>query len=234
MKHQKRVTDAVRAANQANAQSSTGPRTDRGKAHSRNNALRHGLLARKVVLDTHEQRAEFRELRRRCERELHPKGVFENFVVEDIATMLFKLGIIEPLVVRELLRRQDLSDSDNLKEIFDNGFFHKDLKLPIECSDLPLNRGLDCKQMSVRAVAGKDRHYSHTLCGPPISNGAIVPAAKASTNNDSQNADHLEIAAVMGNALETLTRYETKLRRELYRAIGTFHKVKMERRERKN
>jgi len=29
----------------------------------------------------------------------------------------------------------------------------------------------------------------------------------------------------MGNALETLTRYETKLKRDLYRAIETLHKL---------
>lgn len=82
MEHKKAVTDAVRATNRANARSSTGPRTDRGKAHSRNNALRHGILARNVILDTHEQRAEFRELRRHCKTELHPKGLLEKFVVE--------------------------------------------------------------------------------------------------------------------------------------------------------
>ncbi len=63
--------------------------------------------------------------------------------------------------------------------------------------------------MVVRAIVGKDQHYSNTLCGPPISNGQIVQAAKASQNNDRQNVDHLEINAVMGNALETLTRYRS-------------------------
>ena len=67
-------------------------------------------------------------------------------------------------------------------------FFDKDLELPIECSDLPLDRGWDCERMVVRAVAGKDQHYSHTLSGPPISNGKIVQAAKASTNNDSRTS----------------------------------------------
>jgi len=63
--------------------------------------------------------------------------------------------------------------------------------------------------MVVRAIVGKDQHYSNTLCGLPISNGQIVQAAKASQNNDRQNVDHLEINAVMGNALETLTRYRS-------------------------
>jgi len=36
------------AANRANAQKSTGPRTERGKAISRFNAVTHGLLARRL------------------------------------------------------------------------------------------------------------------------------------------------------------------------------------------
>ena len=39
------------AANRANSQRSTGPRTPEGKAASRRNATRHGLLARAVLLE---------------------------------------------------------------------------------------------------------------------------------------------------------------------------------------
>jgi hypothetical protein len=57
MKHKKTVTDAVRAANRHNAESSTGPRTERGKSNTRYNALRHSILAKRVVLETHEERS---------------------------------------------------------------------------------------------------------------------------------------------------------------------------------
>jgi hypothetical protein len=46
----KAVSDKQRAANQANAQKSTGPRTDRGKASSRRNAVKDGLTGDGVVL----------------------------------------------------------------------------------------------------------------------------------------------------------------------------------------
>ena len=39
------VSDAKAAANRANAQRSTGPRTPQGKANVRRNAHRHGLYA---------------------------------------------------------------------------------------------------------------------------------------------------------------------------------------------
>ena len=36
-------------ANRRNSQKSTGPKTDRGKRHSRRNAFRHGLCAETVI-----------------------------------------------------------------------------------------------------------------------------------------------------------------------------------------
>jgi hypothetical protein len=44
------TSERQKAANQANARRSTGPQTPEGKAVIRLNALRHGLLARDVVL----------------------------------------------------------------------------------------------------------------------------------------------------------------------------------------
>ncbi len=227
MKHKKNVSDAVRAANRANAQSSTGPRTERGKSHSSHNALRHGLLARKVEFDTDEQRTEFLELRQRCKTELHPKRLIEKFIVEEIAILLWKLGIVESLEVRELLRRQELPD--NVGSIF-----HKDLELPISDYDLPLDRGWDCERMVVRAVAGKDERHSNAMCGPGVVQGQVIQALKSSQNSNHQEIDHLEIEAVMGSALENITRYQAKLKRDLYRAIETLRKMQAERRESKS
>jgi len=226
MHHKKTVTDAVRAANRAVSQSSTGPRTKQGKSNSSKNAVRHGILARKLALDSDEERAAFLELRQRCKTELHPKGLIEKFIVEEIATLFWKLGIAEGLEAQELLRRQELSDDVN-------GIFHKvlGLELPINNYDLPLDRGWDCERMVVRAAAGEDQRNSNTMCGPGFVQGQIVQAVKTSQNSGHQKVDHLEIEAVMGSALETMTRYQAKLKRDLYRAIETLRKMHSERRE---
>jgi len=227
MHHKKTVTDAVRHANRSNSQLSTGPKTNQGKAHSSKNAVRHGILSRNIVLETHEQRAEFRELWHRCRKDARPKGLREKFVVEEITTISWKLGIVEPLVVRELLRRQELSDGvDNI--------FLKELKLPISDYDLPLDRGWDCERMVVRAVAGKDQRRSDTTVGPRVFQGQIIHALKSTENTDHQHVDHLEIEAVMGNTLENLTRYQTKLKHDLYRAMDELRKLQADRREREN
>ncbi len=226
MKHTKNVTDAVRAANQGNAQSSTGPRTKQGKSNSSNNAVRHGILARKVIFNTDEQRAEFLELRQLCKTDLRPQGLLEKFLAEEIATLFWKLRIAESLEVRELLRRQELAD--DVGSIFS---FGKDLELPISDSDLPLDRGWDCERIVVRAVTGKDQRHSRTTCGPGVVQGQIIPALKSTEDNDNQGGDHLEIQAVMGNALASMSRYQAKLKSDLYRAMDKLHEMQAERRE---
>ena len=70
-------------ANQANAQHSTGPRTDEGKARVSQNALRHGLTARHLVIrdDEHE---EFDALLNSLSSELDPQGAVETVVFHEL------------------------------------------------------------------------------------------------------------------------------------------------------
>ena len=56
------ATDKQIQANRRNARKSTGPKTEEGKARSRNNALRHGLTAELAVLP-HEDPHQYEELR---------------------------------------------------------------------------------------------------------------------------------------------------------------------------
>lgn len=225
MKRKKTVTEAVLAANRANAQSSSGPRTNQGKSNSSHNALKHGILARKLVFDTHEQRTEFQELLQSCETDRVPKGMIEKLLVEEIATTVWKLAILGGLEAKELLLRLELSDDVG-------GIFHNALKLPISDYDLPLDRGWDCERIVVRAVAGSDKKNSSASRGPAVFGSQVIAAVQKLQNDSDQEADHLELEAVLGSALENITRYQAKLKRDLYRAIGMLRAVQAERRER--
>lgn len=89
-----RISEAKLRANRANAKRSTGPRTAHGKARSRLNALKHGLLSRELVnpaLEGSRWRAEFDALLRRLARDLRPAGVLERMMVEEIAACYFRL-----------------------------------------------------------------------------------------------------------------------------------------------
>lgn len=81
-------------ANRQNALRSTGPRTATGKAWSRMNALKHGLLSRQIVVRSRqcpENTKEFRELHQRLSEQLEPVGAMEELLVEQIVTSYWRL-----------------------------------------------------------------------------------------------------------------------------------------------
>jgi hypothetical protein len=176
------------------------------------------------VLETHEERAAFRKLFKYCNDDFGPKGLLEQFLVEDIATLLWKLQISVSVEMRELSLRQNVSDDVD-------SIFHGELNLPISEEELPLHGGWDCERIVVRAVAGNDVSNSSASRGPAVVQGQVVNAFQNSGNNTSQQVGHLEVEAVLGNALEKMTRYQSALRRDLYRAIEMLRAVQKERRE---
>ena len=84
------VSDRKRAANLANAQKSTGPRTLEGKAHSSWNAMTHGLLSRRLLLpdETFEQLTAFADAWR---AQLAPATPVEEFWLHAIITTAWRL-----------------------------------------------------------------------------------------------------------------------------------------------
>ena len=70
-------TPAQIVANQANAQSSTGPRTSNGKAASAANATKHGFYGRHAVLLNDEERTQFASLRNSYVYALNPTNIVE-------------------------------------------------------------------------------------------------------------------------------------------------------------
>jgi hypothetical protein len=77
------ATAAQHTANQSNAQLSTGPRTVEGKSRVAQNALRHGLTAKHLVIrdDEHE---EFQEFQNSLAAELQPQGALETFTFQEL------------------------------------------------------------------------------------------------------------------------------------------------------
>ncbi len=83
-------TEAQIRANRRNAQKSTGPRTSQGKAAISQNAVKHGLLARQVII-TSESQADFRLYRARILAELTPVSPMESMLAERIVTLSWRL-----------------------------------------------------------------------------------------------------------------------------------------------
>ena len=88
-------TEKQIAANRANAAHSTGPRTEDGKARSRLNALKHGLLASEAAnfgVEGEPARKAFESLSDRLENHYRPRGPIEEILVQKIAIATWRLN----------------------------------------------------------------------------------------------------------------------------------------------
>ncbi|MBN4072061.1 hypothetical protein JYT83_01435 [bacterium AH-315-F18] len=83
------LTPARLAANQANAQKSTGPKSEHGKAVVSQNALRHGLRAQVVVIPG-EDPEQYEDFRMSLLVELAPKGPLEVALAENVCNLLWR------------------------------------------------------------------------------------------------------------------------------------------------
>jgi hypothetical protein len=79
------------AVNKANAQKSTGPRTDAGKQRSKLNALRHGLTGQTVVLPT-EDHAAYQRHSQSFLDECQPKGPIETQLVQSLIDTSWRIN----------------------------------------------------------------------------------------------------------------------------------------------
>ncbi len=86
--------------NRANAQLSTGPRTESGKQRSSRNALRHGLTARTAVLPC-EDPAAYEKHCRQLRDEHQPATPTETQLVQELADTAWRLNRI-PLLEAEI------------------------------------------------------------------------------------------------------------------------------------
>src|SRR5918912_4277830 len=84
------TSDKQADANRRNSGKSTGPRTPEGKAVSRLNAVKHGLLSQEVLLPG-EDEAALNELSERLMSELQPEGEMEGLLVEQIIAAIWRL-----------------------------------------------------------------------------------------------------------------------------------------------
>ncbi|MDA1313298.1 MAG: hypothetical protein O2968_08190 [Acidobacteria bacterium] len=83
-------------ANRNNAKHSTGPRTDEGKQTSSQNALKHGLLAKRSVIPG-EDPAEFDALVTSFENTFNPSNAYEASLVRQMADADWRLKRISHL-----------------------------------------------------------------------------------------------------------------------------------------
>jgi hypothetical protein len=83
-------------SNRANAQLSTGPRTEEGKARSSQNALKHGLTSQQLVISPEERQA-FDDLQARHYAEIEPRGALQQTFFDQLVFAAWNLRRIQIL-----------------------------------------------------------------------------------------------------------------------------------------
>ena len=96
-------------ANKANAERSTGPKTQVGKARSRHNSWKHGLTAETLVIGG-EDPARFNEFRAELIRQRDPQSTLESELVERLAGILWRLRRVPFFEAAIVAARQDEVD----------------------------------------------------------------------------------------------------------------------------
>jgi hypothetical protein len=108
------ATPAQILANQANAQLSTGPRTEEGRARSAANATKHGLSSAFRVLP-HEDQDEFNDLLDKAREDHAPATEHQAFLVEQMVKTHWLLARAQRLEARafEYLAGHLVADRDD-------------------------------------------------------------------------------------------------------------------------
>jgi hypothetical protein len=107
----------VSIRNRANAQHSTGPRSDAGKQRSALNALTHGLTARTAVLPA-EDPAAYQQHHRQFHDEYRPATPTETQLVHELADTSWRMNRI-PLLEADVLSRAQSPASSPEPPAFD-------------------------------------------------------------------------------------------------------------------
>lgn len=116
-------------ANRKNARKSTGPKTPRGKAISRLNALKHGFLAQEVLITkgaAKENPAEFQRLLSSLAEDPNPVGFLEKMLVEKIAMCYWRLRRVyrtEAGIIRSQVDATSTGATFKKMVEFDRAFF---------------------------------------------------------------------------------------------------------------
>jgi hypothetical protein len=84
------ASDRQITANRRNAKRSTGPKTDKGKAKSSGNALKHGLTGQRMLLDGEDAEL-FETFCEQLQSELKPVGIREQMCVDQLAQTRWRL-----------------------------------------------------------------------------------------------------------------------------------------------
>jgi hypothetical protein len=198
MKIKKTITPKVMAANRANGRKAGGPR-DTGT--SRQNAVKHGLLAKNLIFRDEEERNEFNRLLRDLEYEYCPAGPTECALVAEVANCIWKLQTANEWEISEIRHRRQAGEAI-LRAVAEN---YSDEQMSLFTKDdgtrSAASLGWDCQELIIR-TGSSERDFEEF------------------SREKKDKAGNVLIEARLTNSLDSVLRYQSALKRDLYRAIA--------------
>jgi hypothetical protein len=223
MKIKKTVSEKVLAANRANGQKTSGPKTcESGKL----NAVKHGLLAKRLLLNE-EQVGEFAELHGNLILEYQPQTETERIMVDDLATLRWKLQLAENLELRRLRRREKSAEivfqtlaaereTDDLSKLTRANDFADGARVGWECTELKI---IASNRKLAEEINGGD--YKRTGVNDPRTS-----LSQSTCSKSDQSHGSILVEAKVNTGIESISRYERSLRRDFYRAMDILRRLK--------
>jgi hypothetical protein len=200
------TSERQRAANQANARHSTGPKTQTGKAVVRLNALRHGILACDVVLPGEDADA-YEDLVNQIKAELLPIGPIEELLTERVIIAVWRL--------RRLARAE-------------TALFDWRARV-LEVSELASQVG--SYEMTTFARLEFDKPYISNKAAHTEATKALARAKQERDKEKLFLGRAFDADAKAGDTLGKLARYERSLERSLFRALEELRRRQSQRRD---
>ena len=184
-------------ANRRNAQKSTGPKTEAGKAASSRNALCHGLTAEFLVLLPDEDGDAFERLRGGVIADLAPAGALQEVLAERAAVLLWRLDRVARMEAELFIHGELALDRTSLVKDYTDAVF-----------PMPFVDQLGEKAKAVRDEFDKRRDHLD-LCMY-----AEAPCARVLVQRQSS-----------ARAFDQIARHEAMLQRALHRTLDEFRRL---------
>jgi hypothetical protein len=213
VKISKTISSRVIEANKTNARKSTGPRSAEGKIIVSRNAVKHSLLAKRLTFRDPEEQAEFAALLERVRKGVRTHDVLEGIVAEELSLCCWKLQAANGWELEEL---RDGRKAANARLIAVAKTFRDD-QLPLFATptdpQAAASLGWHCQELVIRTESASSEQEEE---------------ADFRDRERIGKSKQLQVVAQLGSSLDTVLRYETSIKRDLYRAIGTLREMRRE------
>lgn len=198
-------------ANQLNARKSTGPRTDAGKGRAAQNARRHGIFCKDLLVPG-EEAADLEMFTREMLRSLNPRNVMELQVVEQIVADEWRIKRVRAAerAAYERLHQQDC------RQIVDEAAKQRE-RWEREVANF---KRIWAEEMREGRLSADARQRYERLC-------RLLAQSKLPPTLSSHNAGVATQRLLTDSAeLERLAKYEQRLRNSVHRCLKELRQLR--------